>query len=246
MEAATLSERAIIYRDDALVVLNKPCNWLVHRSAIDRHETRFIVQALKALIQQPVFPVHRLDKPTSGVLVFALNPQALKMLSLQFEAQTVVKHYHAIVRGFPAAQTIDHPLKEKAVFKNQNKDALKTQAACTHLSPITNFLVPQPVDRYPNARYSLVELKPDSGRRHQIRRHMKHIAHPIIGDTSYGKTTHNDFFRNQLNCHRLCLHAHSIRLTHPALHCEMTFEAPYDEELTQTLEQLALLSQIED
>ena len=243
---STLPQSVIIYQDEDILVVNKPCDWLVHRSAIDRHETRFLIQALKHLTDLTVFPVHRLDKPTSGVMVFALNKPALINLSHQFEENQVAKTYHAIVRGHaPNNLHIDYPLKEKAVFKSQNTDKLKTQSAITDLIRLKSYEIPVAVDRYPQSRYSLVELKPSTGRRHQLRRHMKHIAHPIIGDTSYGKTSHNNYFRNELACRRLLLHANQLSFAHPTTAEPLQFSANYDRSFTEVMNELTRLSNTE-
>ncbi|NVJ61609.1 MAG: pseudouridylate synthase [Gammaproteobacteria bacterium] len=229
----------IIYRDDSIVVVNKPCNLLVHRSEIDRHETANLVQQVRELVGNMVYPAHRLDKPTSGVILFALSKSNLVALREQFENLSIKKHYHAIVRGHAQEELlIDHPLKQKKVFKTQKEDELKTQEAKTYLSLINSFTIPFAVDKYSSSRYSLVELIPLTGRRHQLRRHMKHLSHPIIGDTSYGKTTHNQFFRDVLDCHRLLLHARSIEFIHPETKQSMRLSADYDAEFKNVANKL--------
>lgn len=215
----------IVYQDEDVVVIDKPSGLLVHRSAIDRLETRFVVQELRDQLGQKVFPVHRLDKPTSGLLLLALNADAARQLTEQFTQKTVKKTYHAIVRGWATDQTIDYPLKE--VFDKTTdpvsvleKDA---QAAVTQLSCMQQVELPHAVGRYTSARYSLVALRPMSGRRHQLRRHLKHIFHPIVGDTTYGDGKHNRYFRDQWKESRLMLSAVGMAFNHPMNGRELSF-----------------------
>ncbi|WOJ96980.1 pseudouridine synthase [Congregibacter brevis] len=207
-----------MYRDNDLVVINKPAGLLVHRSNIDRHETRFALQLLRDQIGQHVFPVHRLDKPTSGLLVFALSPRMAKILSGQFEQREVVKEYLAVVRGYaPLEGEINHALKEKhdRISDAQAEVGKPAQAALTHYRRLAQIEWPEAVDRYPQARYSLVQLCPRTGRKHQLRRHMKHIGHPIIGDANHGKGVHNRFFAEKLGCSRLLLACTGLDFDHP-------------------------------
>ncbi|EAQ98067.1 tRNA pseudouridine(65) synthase TruC [Congregibacter litoralis] len=209
----------IIYRDSDLVVINKPPGLLVHRSKIDRQETRFALQLLRDQIGQHVFPVHRLDKPTSGLLVFALNPEMAKRLADQFARREVSKQYLAVVRGYaPGHGTIDHALTEKRdpIADKRANTSKAPQEALTHYRRLAQIEWPVAVDRYPQARYSLVELRPHTGRKHQLRRHMKHIGHPIIGDANHGKGVHNRFFAETLNCPRLLLACTGLSFDHRA------------------------------
>lgn len=208
----------VLYRDEYLVAVNKPSGLLVHRSAIDRRETRFALQLVRDQLGQRVYPVHRLDKPTSGVLVFALSPHIARALSEQFAAQQVHKRYLAVVRGWaPERGFIDHALSEeldKMTDRRARQDKAP-QAAETHFRRLATVELPVCVERYPQTRYSLVECFPKTGRKHQIRRHMKHIAHPIIGDAKHGKGVHNRFFQSEYNCHRLLLACVEMAFQHP-------------------------------
>lgn len=229
----------VIYQDNDLIAVIKPAGLLVHRSEIDKHETRFLIQELRDQIGRKVYPVHRLDKPTSGLMLFALTPENQKELSRQFELNQVGKTYQALVRGFTEkSETIDYPLKEKAVFKSQDKSELPTKDAITHYKTLSQFEIEAAIDKYATSRYSLLEIMPKTGRRHQIRRHMKHISHPIIGDTSYGKTTHNQFFREQINCQRLLLQAVKLSFNHPTSKEPMTLECELDSDFASTITQL--------
>ncbi len=221
----------ILYRDEQLVAIHKPAGLLVHRSDIDRHETRFAVQLLRDQLGHRVQPVHRLDKGTSGVLLFAFDRDTASVIGQQFERNEVAKTYLAVVRGWPPASgLIDHALTRQ--YDDYGK--LRTEAAQESLPATTAFRtlatieLPEPVDRYPTARYALVALTPHTGRQHQLRRHMKHIAHPIIGDATHGKGRHNRFFQERFGCHRLLLACTELRLRHPATGENLIISAPLE------------------
>jgi tRNA pseudouridine65 synthase len=206
----------IIFRDENLIAVHKPAGLLVHRSALDRHETRFVLQILRDQIGQQVFPVHRLDKGTSGVLLFALSREVGRGLSSQFESGEVSKTYLAVVRGFPPeAGEIDHPLARMADEHAGINPGADAQPAQTRYRRLATVELPYRVDRYPSSRYALLELTPQTGRWHQLRRHLKHISHPIIGDATHGKGRHNRLFQELFGCQRLLLAATELRLTHP-------------------------------
>jgi tRNA pseudouridine65 synthase len=209
----------ILYRDDQLVAINKPSGLLVHRSNIDRHETRFAVQLLRDQIGQRVHPLHRLDKATSGVLLFALDADSAREVGGQFERNEIGKQYLAVVRGWPPeAGVIDHPLSRQfdeygRKFTADNPSP--ALPAVTEYRRLATVELPEAVDRYPSSRYALVMLTPQSGRQHQLRRHLKHIAHPIIGDANWGKGVHNRFFQRRFGCGRLLLACTRLDLRHP-------------------------------
>ena len=223
----------ILYRDDYLVAINKPAGLLVHRSNIDRQETRFALQLLRDQIGQRVYPLHRLDKPTSGVLLFALDVDSARRAGGQFERNEVHKDYLAVVRGWPPeAGVIDHPLSRQ--FDDYGRQLLvgsppEALAARTEYRRLACVELPEAVDRYPTARYALVALTPKSGRQHQLRRHMKHIAHPIIGDANWGKGVHNRFFQQRFACRRLLLACTRIDLQHPQDGRMLCIEAPLED-----------------
>ena len=222
-------ELTIIYRDEQLIAIDKPAGLLVHRTVLDRHETRFAVQLLRDQIGQHVHPVHRLDRGTSGVLLFALDRAIARTLSDQFETQRVDKTYLAVVRGHPPETgRIDHALTRQYddyEFRNPASVAA-AQDAITDYRRLATVELAQRVDRYPTSRYALLELKPQTGRRHQLRRHLKHLAHPIIGDATYGKGRHNRLFQELFGCHRLLLACLEMRLTHPVSGQPLTLRAP--------------------
>jgi tRNA pseudouridine65 synthase len=206
----------IVYRDDWLIAIHKHAGLLVHRSALDRHETRFALQMLRDQIGQPVYPVHRLDKGTSGVLLFALDREVSRALNSQFERGEVTKTYLAIVRGHPPeAGEIDHPLARIADEHAGIVASAAAQPALTRYRRLATVELPHDVDRYPTSRYALLELQPLTGRWHQLRRHLKHISHPIIGDATHGKGRHNRLFQDLFGCQRLLLAATEMQLKHP-------------------------------
>lgn len=198
------------------MVAEKPSGLLVHRSSIDARERRAMVQMLRDQIGAHVHPVHRLDKATSGLVLFALDTEVARNLSEQFASGSVKKVYKAIVRGHVVGdRVINHALRDEVDHRGQRIKGGIVREADTHLEVLSHWTVPLPVDRYPEGRYSMVRLSPRTGRFRQLRRHMKYISHPIIGDVRYGKGTHNRFFAEQLGLSRLWLHAESLELSHP-------------------------------
>ncbi|WP_319240288.1 tRNA pseudouridine(65) synthase TruC [uncultured Propionivibrio sp.] len=219
----------VLYRDAALIAVHKPSGLLVHRSMLDRHETRFALQIVRDQIGQRVYPTHRLDRGTSGVLLFALDPATAATVGSAFETQRIDKTYLAVVRGHPPETgCIDHALTRQYDDYEFRADTPDTppQEAITHYRRLGVVELPVAVDRYPTSRYALLELKPETGRRHQIRRHLKHIAHPIIGDATYGKGRHNRFFAERFDCRRLLLACTEMRLQHPQTGARLTLSAP--------------------
>ena len=222
----------ILYRDEFLVAINKPSGLLVHRSPIDRHETEFAVQILRDQIGQFVYPVHRLDKPTSGVLLFALDKESARVMGEQFMSRETKKSYIAVVRGYTdESGEIEHALTlklDKIADKDSAKDK-KAQEATTRYERLATVELPFAVGKYDKTRYSLVRLTPLTGRKHQLRRHMKHISHNILGDTKHGRGEHNKFIREEFGCHRMLLHANELQIKHPLANEMLIIQAPLDE-----------------
>lgn len=216
----------VLWQDEHLVVVHKPSGWLVHRTGLDAHEYRIVLQVLRDQLGRHVYPVHRLDKGTSGVLVMALSPEVARSLSEQFEQRQVHKRYLALVRGWPSdAWQVNHPLRPD----DAPPDA-PLQEAVTDFITLARWSLPIPVDRYPSTRVALVQAEPHTGRRHQIRRHLKHVAHPIIGDANHGKGAHNRWWAEHLGVQRLWLHAASLSLAHPVTHQLMHWRSPVTDE----------------
>ncbi|MDD2790463.1 MAG: tRNA pseudouridine(65) synthase TruC [Sulfurimonas sp.] len=221
----------ILYQDKYLVAINKPSGLLVHKSMIDKDEIYFAMAMLRDQIGQWVYPVHRLDKPTSGVLLFALDSESARLMGKQFETHTIEKSYIAVVRGYTLDEDeIEYALSVK-LDKMTDKNAAQEkepEVALTRYKTLAKVELDLALGRYEKTRYSLVQLWPKTGRKHQLRRHMKHISHHILGDTNYGRGEHNKLIRENFDCHRLLLHANSLTIEHPYRHETMTFRAAFD------------------
>jgi tRNA pseudouridine65 synthase len=201
----------ILHHDDELVAIDKPAGLLVHPSALDAHAERTALQMLRKQLGERLWPLHRLDKATSGVLLFARNAEAARRWGMAFEAGEVRKAYLALVRGWPAERgEIDYPLARDPELPSAGQARLD---AVTRFERLASFDWPFSVDgRHPSSRYALVQVEPLTGRRHQIRRHFKHIAHPLVGDTTHGKGAHNRAVAAFLGVDRLWLHAQWVEL----------------------------------
>ncbi|BET61632.1 tRNA pseudouridine(65) synthase TruC [Yersinia pseudotuberculosis] len=222
----------IIYQDEHIVAVNKPAGWLVHRSWLDRNETVFVMQTVRDQIGQHVYTVHRLDRPTSGVLLMALSSDVARMLSLQFEQHQIQKTYHAVVRGYVLeGGTVDYAMAEELdkIADKFTKSDKAPQPSVSHYEALAQVEVPLAIGRYETARYSLVALKPETGRKHQLRRHMAHIRHPIIGDSTHGDLRQNRGVAQHFGCSRLMLHASHLHLNHPVTGEALTLTARWDE-----------------
>ena len=205
----------ILYRDDYLAAVNKPPGLLVHRTGLDAGETRFALQLLRDQLGQPVWPVHRLDKGTSGVLLFALDAQTASRLGRRFESgEGLRKTYRAVVRGWPPDEgLIDHPLRRMP--DDMRTERQEVQDAQTRFLNLERYDLPLPQGGFATTRCALLELQPLTGRRHQLRRHCKHIAHPLIGDATHGKGPLNRTLAAFLGEQRLWLHAARLEMLHP-------------------------------
>jgi len=220
----------IIYQDENLVAINKPHGLLVHRSHIASDTSEFAVQILRDQIGQRVHPVHRLDRKTSGVLLFALSDEMNSQMQIQFSEGKVKKHYHAIVRGFtPDELEIDYPLK---------RDDGVVQEAFTSFKTIKKVELDLPFGKHLTSRYSLVDLTPKTGRMHQLRKHMAHILHPIIGDRPHGCNKQNKFFLEKFEMNSMLLHAIELSFLHPVTHQQICISAEYQPEFRRMLQTL--------
>ncbi|WP_298775538.1 tRNA pseudouridine(65) synthase TruC [uncultured Shewanella sp.] len=223
----------ILYEDDDIVVIHKPAGLLVHRTYLARKERFFAMQLLRDQIGCHVYPIHRLDRPTSGVLLFAKSSEMARALCEQFECHSIEKHYLAVVRGnLKGAGRLDYPLKKELDAlgdKHANSNKL-AQDAVTDYQPLLNAEIPFASGRYPTSRYALVYLMPLTGRKHQLRRHMAHLRHPIIGDTTHGDGKQNKFFREHFNVNRLWLIAKKLCFNHPRTGERLVIETELDPE----------------
>lgn len=242
-------ELEILYKDEHYVAINKPSGLLVHRSFLDKHETQFAMQMLRDQLGQHVFPVHRLDRPTSGVLLFALSSEAAREINQQFIEGSVSKRYLALVRGFlNDSILVDKPLKEeldkiadKFAAKDKAPQEAQTQFHCRHQA-----ILPIPIGKYPTVRYSLVECLPKTGRKHQIRRHLNHLSLPIIGDVNHGDNQHNQFFREHFKLRRLMLFATELNFVHPYTQQQILIKAPLGGDMLSICQQLGWPNQEKD
>lgn len=224
----------IIYQDSHYVAIDKPAGLLVHRSPLAKNETVFALQLLRDQIGQAVYPCHRLDRPTSGVLLFALDEKSLRFTQDELAAQRCDKVYHAVVRGWTDPDgTIDYALKNEEAPQ-------KHQSAQTAYRTLARSTVPVPVGPYPEARFSRVELRPKTGRKHQLRRHMAHLRHPILGDTRHGDGAQNRFLRTHCGCQKLMLRAQSLVCTHSMTGQRLHLNADRDAVFETVLQKLSL------
>ncbi len=220
----------ILYRDDWLVAVDKPAGLLVHRTELARAET-FALQLVRDQIRRRVYAVHRLDRPTSGLLLFALTADTAVSMSQLFERRRISKRYLALVRGWLEREGIvDYSLADRP--------DRPPRPAVTRYRTLAKVDLPFAVGRYPTSRYSLVEAAPETGRFHQIRRHFHHIHHPLIGDTTHGEGRHNRFFRETFGVGRLLLHARALAFRHPVTGENLCIQAPPDAQWTALSQEL--------
>lgn len=215
----------VLYKDEYLVAVNKPHGLLVHRSSIAKDASEFAVQTLRDQLNQKVYPVHRLDRKTSGVLLFALDEDTNRLMQELFSKRLIHKKYKAIVRGYTEdEETIDYPLR---------KENGTLQEAVTKYRTIKRTELNIPLGHHQTVRYSLVEVSPITGRMHQIRKHFAHILHPIIGDRPYGCNKQNRFFKGRWNMDTMMLHATSLSFLHPVKNCQVIISANFQKEFQE-------------
>ncbi len=221
----------IIHEDEDLVAINKPAGLLVHKTRIDAYETEFALQILRDQIDHWVTPVHRLDKPTSGVLLFSKKKEHLPFLKGQFEDKKVDKKYLAICRGIPknSSGVIDYALSSEYSDSKQEAVSEYKLLAETELPFDTT-------GRYPTSRYSLIEVKPKTGRTHQIRKHLAHIRHYIIGDKKHGDNRQNQFFESQFGNENLLLHSLELGILHPVSNSQIILKAKLPNHFSRILD----------
>ena len=217
----------ILYRDEHLVAINKPHGLLVHRSSIAADADEFAIQLLRDQIGQKVSPVHRIDRKTGGVLLFALNKNVEIAMQQQFMDNKIQKIYLAIVRGYtPEREDIDYPLR---------KENGTLQDAFTAYITLRKAELPVSSGNHPTSRYSLIEAIPTTGRMHQIRKHLSHIFHPIIGDRTHGCNKQNKLFKEKWEMGTMLLHASALTFNHPITGELITIEAPLQDEFIRVM-----------
>ncbi|MFI5453160.1 pseudouridine synthase [Pedobacter sp. UC225_61] len=224
----------IIYQDEHLIAINKPHGLLVHRSKIANDATEFALQLLRDQIGQHVNPVHRLDRKTSGLLLFAFTKEVEIAMQKQFQESLVEKKYLAILRGYaPDRLDIDYPLK---------KENGTLQEAFTSFVTLQRAEIEVPFGKHSTSRYSLVEATPTTGRMHQLRKHFAHIFHPIIGDRKHGCNKQNGFFATQFEMTTMLLHASELSFNHPVTEKRIQLKATLHEEFIRMMNVLKFTS----
>lgn len=228
----SIPEIPILYKDESIVVVSKPAGLLVHKTKIAEEQNAFLVQYLRNQIGQHVYPAHRLDRKTSGILVCALTKEADSALQAIIRSAHTQKYYLCLVRGFvPDKGVIDSPLK---------KENGKLQDALTLFAHLAQTEIDVHVSKYPKSRYSIALVAPKTGRMHQIRRHMAHIRHYIIGDLKHGECKHNKMFKEKMGLKNMLLHAWRITFKHPFKEELIDIEAPIPHYFTEIFLKIGL------
>lgn len=222
----------ILYRDEYLIAINKPHGLLVHRSSIAADTSEFALQLLRDQINQKVFPAHRLDRKTSGVLLFSLTKEIDQIIQPMFADKQMDKRYLAVLRGYcPTEGTIDYPLL---------KENGTSQDSITDYRMLSQAEIDVPQGNFPTSRYSLVEANPKTGRMHQLRRHFAHIFHPIIGDRPHGCNKQNKMWKDRFEMDTMMLHASELSFKHPLNNEEINIKADLQPEFKRVLKILNL------
>jgi tRNA pseudouridine65 synthase len=209
----------ILYEDDYLIAINKPNGIFMHKTSLDREAKVFVLQEVRNMVGAHVYMIHRLDRKTSGVVILAKDQDTQRAMGIAFQEREVQKNYLAIVRGY----TDDHGTIEYELLLDNGKyvDSLTTYTA---LQKVELDFSSSP--KFQTTRYSLVELQPHTGRMHQLRRHMSHIFHPIIGDRPHGCNKQNRIFLDRYQMNNLLLHAWKLSFVHPILKTKIVIQAP--------------------
>jgi tRNA pseudouridine65 synthase len=224
----------VLYVDDRLAVVDKPAGLMVHDSALARGESDFAADRLRGQFGRPIHLVHRLDRATSGCLLLAFDRDTASLLGKALMAGAFAKDYFAVCRGWPAepAFTVDYPL-DGGPGKPQKKEAI------TDFAVLATAEIEQPDARHDTSRYALLRASPRTGRFRQIRRHLKHLSHHLVGDSSHGDGRHNRTFR-MAGVHRMLLHAQALSFAHPHDGRTLRVEAPLDAEFRRALDFLGI------
>lgn len=217
----------ILFEDEDFVAINKPHGLLVHKSSIAADTSEFALQLLRDQIGKKVYPAHRLDRKTAGVLLFSLNKEMDSAIQTAFSQNLIKKEYLAVLRGHTDPEgTIDYPLK---------KENGTIQEALTHYQTLATTEIDLPFGKFPTSRYSLVLAKPETGRMHQLRRHFAHIFHPIIGDRPHGCNKQNKLWKDTFQHDTMLLHAKSLAFTHPKTQENIFIQAQIQPEFERAL-----------
>lgn len=229
----------IMLNDDHIVVAVKPAGMSVHRNSDDRISDCYLLQRLRDQTGDWIFPIHRLDRATSGLVVFAKSPEIAAAVSAQFAARQVLKQYVALVRGHTKlTDSMPYPLiSMRGRRKPNGHPARQPQEALTEFETVKSWTLPYPSGPYETSRCSLVHVFPKTGRWHQIRRHFNYHSYPVIGDSSHGDTRVNRIFHDRLGIQRLMLMASFLKFVHPItnqpIHLECELDSDFQEAITQ-------------
>lgn len=204
-----MQQLRVLYQDDDFIAVEKPAGLQVHPS--ERRTKWTALGILKKQTGKWIYPVHRLDQATSGVLLFAFSSEMANAFQKKFKDKTIKKTYVTIIRGW-LTENPNEKIELKHPLKKENGSIVDSE---THFENIFNFEIAEPSSKFKTSRYSIVKVIPKTGRFHQIRRHLKHLSHPIIGDTVYGDGKQNQIWRNRTGDQGLYLKAYSIEFTHP-------------------------------
>ena len=218
----------VLYADDALAIINKPAGLMAHASPMARGEDDFLDERLRAQFGKPVHLVHRLDRATSGCLLIALDRDTASMLGKTFMSREVEKDYLAVCRGWPEQDFVVDYALDGGPGKPEKK------AAITSFVRLATAELAQASEQHPTSRYALLRCSPQTGRYRQIRRHLKHLSHHLIGDSSHGDGRHNRAFR-MLGVHRMLLHAWRLAFVHPHSGARIDLRSPLDPEWHKAL-----------
>jgi tRNA pseudouridine65 synthase len=231
----------LLYEDEHLLAVNKPAGLAVHRSSFVGPADEFLIDLLRAQVGGHVHLAHRLDRATSGVLLIARSSEVAAALGEQFMGRDVHKQYLAVVRGWPdpPEDLIDYPLPGA-------RDTGPRREARTRYRQLATVEVPIALGRYPQQRYALLQVEPETGRFRQIRKHMAHIHHPVIGDSQHGRGDHNRLYKQHFGCHRMLLHAQRLQLRHPVSGEPLRIDAPLDPAYRALLERFDWLASLAD
>lgn len=224
----------VLFADEWLAVVDKPAGLMAHDSKLARGETEFLSDALREQFGKPIFLIHRLDRATSGCLLVAFDRDTAALLGQKFQTRDMDKRYLAVCRGWPQPEqaVVDHPL-DGGPGKPEKK------AAQTAYRVLATAELPIPDAKHESSRYALLECQPLTGRFRQIRRHLKHAFHHLIGDSSHGDGRHNRVFRMQ-GVHRMLLHAWRLEFIHPHSGERVRAQAALDAEFKKALDFLGI------
>lgn len=222
----------ILFQDTSIVVVEKPIGLPIHKSEGMAHDADYLTKLIGQQLNCSIYNVHRIDAKTSGIVVLALSPEIANILTKQFEEKTVEKTYHAIVKGNPGDGTFSNPVRNRGKRGSKN--------ACSHYKTMQTIETNICYKEFTNINLSLVEVKPETGRWHQIRQHFAFPRHDIIGDNEHGDRMLNKIIEEQTDTKRLYLHASSLSIKHPETKEVRTFTSELPLEFMSLLKTVSI------